>query len=159
MKTTSLKLFQPAALAALAIITFWGVSIRPAQAGYTVTLQELGTDVVATGSGGIDLTGLSDPVAFLLDPGIRPSGNGLTLAFIFTGPFSSSASGYGGGLAGPHNFGSGFVITSASSGGGDMVGIEVGENSALGVSLFQRAMSPVILYRTWRSTAARLWQP
>jgi hypothetical protein len=59
MKTTSLKLFQPATLAALAIITLWGVSIRPAQAGYTVTLQEVGTDVVATGSGAIDLNGLT----------------------------------------------------------------------------------------------------
>src|SRR5215831_817126 len=59
MKTTSLKLFQPATLAALAVITLWGVSIRPAQAGYTVTLEEVGTDVVATGSGAIDLTGLS----------------------------------------------------------------------------------------------------
>jgi len=59
MKTTSLKLFQPPTLAALAIMAFWGVSIRPAQAGYTVTLQQVGPNVVATGSGAINLTGLN----------------------------------------------------------------------------------------------------
>ena len=64
MKTTSLKLFQPATLAALAIITFWEVSIGPAQAGYIVTLQQVGPDVVATGSGRLDLTGLTFVASF-----------------------------------------------------------------------------------------------
>ena len=32
---------------------------QPAQAGYIVTLQQVGPDVVATGRGPIDLTGLS----------------------------------------------------------------------------------------------------
>ena len=57
------------------------ISVQPAQA-YTVTLQQVGHDVIATGSGGIDLTGLtfgstSGPLneAFLLaDPRILLTG-------------------------------------------------------------------------------------
>ena len=60
MKTTSLslKLLQPV-LATLAIVIVCAFSIRPAQAGYIVTLKQVGPNVVATGSGAIDLTGLS----------------------------------------------------------------------------------------------------
>jgi hypothetical protein len=36
-----------------------GVASAPAQAGYIVTLEQVGGDVVATGSGPIDLMGLS----------------------------------------------------------------------------------------------------
>ena len=39
--------------------TGYGLSATPAQAGYVVTLAQQGTDVVATGSGPIDLTGLT----------------------------------------------------------------------------------------------------
>ena len=35
------------------------LSVRPVQAGYTVTLRQVGPDVVATGSGAIDLHGLT----------------------------------------------------------------------------------------------------
>ena len=121
-KTTSLKLFQPAALAALAIITLWGVSIRPAQAGYTVTLQQVGPNVVATGSGAINLTGLTfSQSATGANPGLRPSGAGYS-AFISTGPASSSVDYYYS-PTGPTSFGSSSFLTSASSGSGYMVGI------------------------------------
>src|SRR5262249_37447239 len=66
----------------------------PLSSGYTVTLQQVGPNVVATGSGAIDLTGLRGPESFSLDPALRPSGNGLTLAFIHTGPISSSVDRY-----------------------------------------------------------------
>jgi hypothetical protein len=33
-------------------------SVRPAQAGYIVTMEQVGSNVVATGSGAINLTGL-----------------------------------------------------------------------------------------------------
>ena len=122
MKTTSLKLFQPATLAALAIITLWGVSIRPAQAGYTVTLQEVGTDVVATGSGAIDLNGLTFSGSSTRSAGLFPTGSGpLHGAFINTGPISSNVDVYFP-LTGPRSFGSG-GFTYASSGSGDMVEI------------------------------------
>src|SRR4030095_13910915 len=125
MKTTSLKLFQPATLAALAIITLWGVSIRPAQARYTVTLQEVGTDVVATGSGAIAVNGLPfNQSATGVNPGLRPNGGPprpLEFEFIYTGPTSSSIDVYVS-PTGPTNFGSG-GFTSANSGSGNMVGV------------------------------------
>jgi len=55
----SLKFFKPALATTLAIVLAWLLSVRPAQAGYTVTLQQVEPDVVATGSGAIDLTGLT----------------------------------------------------------------------------------------------------
>jgi hypothetical protein len=48
-----------AAAIGVAMLTGYGLSAPPAQAGYVVTLTQQGTDVVATGSGPIDLTGLS----------------------------------------------------------------------------------------------------
>ena len=55
----SLKFFKPTLATTLAIVLAWLLSVRPAQAGYTVTLQQVGPDVVATGSGAIDLRGLT----------------------------------------------------------------------------------------------------
>ena len=44
----------------LIALVFACLGIRQsAQAGYTVTLQQVGPDVVATGSGAINLTGLT----------------------------------------------------------------------------------------------------
>jgi hypothetical protein len=120
MKTTSLKLFQPAALAALAIITLWGVSIRPAQAGYTVTLQQVGPNVVATGSGPLDLTGLT----FLMHGTAEPIIKAANPAFILTGAVL--------GLdiyeriTGPTSFGSGDQFF-ADSGGGNPVGMRISD--------------------------------
>src|ERR1700757_959744 len=67
----SLKFFKPAPV--LAIVLAWLLSVRPAQAGYTVTLQQVGPDVVATGSGAIDLTGLTFRQGFSRSPGIQPN--------------------------------------------------------------------------------------
>ena len=58
-KVKSLKFFKPTLATTLAIVIAWLLSVRPAQAGYIVTLQQVGPDVVATGSGAIDLTGLT----------------------------------------------------------------------------------------------------
>jgi len=43
--------------------------VPPVQA-YTVTLQQVGSNVVATGSGAIDLTGLTFRVSGTLQPGV-----------------------------------------------------------------------------------------
>ena len=48
-------------------------SVRPAQAGYTVTLQQVGPNVVATGSGAINLTGLTFSQSTSLSPEIQSS--------------------------------------------------------------------------------------
>ncbi|MGC2626956.1 MAG: hypothetical protein WA269_08975 [Candidatus Udaeobacter sp.] len=93
-----------------------------AQAGYIVTLQQVGPNVVATGSGAINLTGLtffqSDGV---FSPEILPGAGVQAGGGILTGPTSSSVDLYFE-PRGPTSFGSGGA-TPASSGSGDMVGI------------------------------------
>ena len=108
----------------LIALVFACLGIRQsAQAGYIVTLQQVGPNVVATGSGAINLHGLTfSQSASPSNPGIIPrlygawGGGG-----IWTGPTSSSVDSYRG-PSGPWGFGSG-GSTLASSGSGDMVGI------------------------------------
>ena len=89
----------------------------PATAGYIVTLQEVGSDVVATGSGPIDLTGLT----FFIPNG-APAAVVPDRGEIFTGPAVSTPVDTYTGLTGPLSFG-GFVLHFADSGSGDTVGI------------------------------------
>jgi len=119
MKIRTHSLITPlcAAIASLVIIG------SPARAGYIVTLTEAGPNVVANGSGAIDLTGLT----FLF------TGAGVivevepTDAVIFTGPpdFFKLVDYYGAVFTGPTNFGSGFP-SAATSGSGDLVGLFFG---------------------------------
>lgn len=96
-----------------------GLAAPPAQAGYVVDLTQAGGNVVATGSGAIDLTGLSFLVAGGASASIGPRAG-----LIFTGvaiPEPSTFDEYTG-ITGPASFGSG-DRSLASSGGGDLVGI------------------------------------
>ena len=84
----------------LIALVFACLGIRQsAQAGYIVTLQEVGSDVVATGSGAINLTGLTfvGHSPFLLYPVIAPSAatiRGLISSQTFTpGPVDRRVSG------------------------------------------------------------------
>jgi hypothetical protein len=116
----SMKQISGAAALGAVLLTGSGLLGRGAQAGYIVTLQEVGGNVVATGSGPIDLTGLT-----LLAPivnasaGIFPSSPS-----IGTGPVGANVFGalYAG-VVGPTSFGSG-GFQNASSGSGNPVGIE-----------------------------------
>ncbi len=67
-----------------------------AQAGYTVTLQQVGPNVVATGSGAINLTGLTFSHSGSVNPAIRPFSSACRGASIYTGPTSSSVDFYPG---------------------------------------------------------------
>jgi hypothetical protein len=97
----------------------------PAQGAYTVTFLQHGPDVVATGSGSIDLTALG-PVS----TGSSASGQILSISpfpfIVTTGPVPiMSVDSYTpapGVITGPTNFGS-VAGGSASSGNGDLVGI------------------------------------
>src|SRR5205809_4332688 len=81
-KMKSLRFCKPTLATTLAIVLAWLLSVRPAQAGYTVTLQQVGPNVIATGSGAIDLTGLTFIHSGGRDhPGIVPAGG-----VIATGP-------------------------------------------------------------------------
>lgn len=118
-----LKFFKPALAITLAIVLGLPLTVRPAQAGYTVTLQQVGPDVVATGSGAIDLTGLGPPASHGQGVPVSPEIDAEDWAWgIFTGPASSRVDAYDvGTFSGPGSFGSGGE-TFASSGSGDAVG-------------------------------------
>jgi hypothetical protein len=111
--------FRTFKLATVAIGIALGLSIRPAQAApYVVTLQQVGSDVVATGSGAIDLTGLMGPNTTFGGETIAPNE-----AFIVTGAtgFFDIFTGFST-IIGPTSFGPG-AGTPAFSGTGDHVGI------------------------------------
>jgi hypothetical protein len=91
----------------------------PAQGGFIVTLEQVGGNVVAKGSGAIDLTGLTlSPNTFGDIAGLVPN-----VAFVGTGPagLNGSLNEYLG-FSGPTSFGSS-LATFASSGSGDFVGM------------------------------------
>ncbi|MGH7119591.1 MAG: hypothetical protein ACREFP_11485 [Acetobacteraceae bacterium] len=105
-------------MAALGAALLFGLFIPPAQASHIVNLTQQGSNVVATGSGTIDLTDLS-----FLDTNQNPSliipvGEELIL-----GPTSPTPYNYFGFFTEPAGFGSGGVAF-ASSGGGDVVAID-----------------------------------
>lgn len=107
-----------AAALGAAIVIGSGLSAPPAQAGYVVTLTQQGSDVVATGSGPVDLTGLAGPATGNSNNDqIRPD-----LGIIITGPVPSTTIDIYGGYTGPTSFGSS-AFAFASSGSGDKVGI------------------------------------
>ena len=141
----SLEFFKPTLATTLAIVLAWLLSVRPAQAGYTVTLQQVGPDVVATGSGAIDLTGLTFSNSVFLGP--RSSLHYLADTIMWTqhefrGRFlllsTMSERRLTSAVA---NFGQA-IETSANSGSGNMVGIFADLVEFQACSVFQRAMSP-----------------
>jgi hypothetical protein len=123
---TIAKQIAGAAVLGIGMLVGCGVPAPSAQAGYTVTLAQQGPNVVATGSGPIDLTGLS--------PGFLVSFEQASIAPAFgllnTGPSDlsgadvySGVSGIAQQFSGPNDFGSGLTLYEADSGGGDIVGI------------------------------------
>jgi hypothetical protein len=94
-----------------------GLSAPPAQAAYTVTLAQVGSNVVATGSGTIDTAGLG------LFGHIRAQALiGPHEGEIFTGPASITSVDVYASVNGPSSLGS-TTETFASTGSGDLVGI------------------------------------
>jgi hypothetical protein len=129
------KQLAGAAAIGVTLLIDFGLSAPPAQAGYIVTLtqvadpsQPLGTDVVATGSGPIDLMGLSFSSTAAGGAEIAPFQGRIFTGPTFVGDFDVYT-----GVTGPKNFGSG-GFTSANSGSGDPVDI-VGLTTALSVPL------------------------
>src|SRR5438067_3456526 len=123
-RVKSLEFLKPTLATTLAIVLTSLLSVGPAQAGYTVTLQQVGPDVVATGSGAIGLHGLTFSHSSSANPAIVPSSSNFLVrgVSIYTGPASSSVDSYFVPQSGPTGFGSGST-TYASGGSGDMVGI------------------------------------
>src|SRR5882724_6737829 len=105
----------------LIALVFACLGIRQsAQAGYTVTLQQVGPDVVATGSGALDLTGLTPNHLGFFVPTTLGSGisSHVIPISVVTGPTSSPVDVY----LNPVSqvvLGGGGVTTFANSGSGD----------------------------------------
>src|SRR5438477_7818447 len=81
----------------LIALVFACLGIRQsAQAGYIVTLQQVGPNVVATGSGAFNLHGLTFSHSSSANPAIAPCCNNFLVrgASIYTGPASSSVDSY-----------------------------------------------------------------
>jgi hypothetical protein len=89
-----------------------------ADAGFVINVTQVGSNVVATGSGSIDLAGLSFLFSGVDSSGVNP-GNGV---IVIGPPVITSVDVYSG-VTGPISFGGG-GFTHASSGNGDLVAIE-----------------------------------
>ena len=107
----------------VAMLVGAGVSALPSHAAYTVTLAQVGANVVATGSGTIDLTDLS----LVVSGGLTNASVQSSLGLIITGPVVDTPIDIYTGFTGPMSFGnspSGVPgLTSASSGSGNIVEI------------------------------------
>jgi len=115
---TFLKRIAGAAALGAALMFGSGLLGSPAQAGYIVTLQEVGSDVVATGGGEIELNGLFFQDIFSGQESLILAGVGI----IITDPAVPNTIDVYLGMTGPEGFGSGSLIF-ATSGSGDIVGV------------------------------------
>src|SRR5215471_570624 len=116
MKTLPKKLLS-LTLFAIAVTSLF--SVQPAQA-YTVTLKEVGSNVVATGHGAINLTGLTLDVSGIFVPGTMAANLGL----IQIGQLANLLGDQYTGITGPTSFGPGTMFfPQANTGSGDFVGI------------------------------------
>ena len=154
-------------LSGAAVVIGVGLSVLPAHAQYVVTLKQEGGDVVAAGSGSIDLAGLC----------CKSSGGGIAAivpmaGLIETGPPSVEPVDF---YETPNpeilTFGSGAPLTYASSGSGATVGTDGGGNfevpegyisgSALsdtstydGASFARLGLTPGVYKATWGSSGS-----
>jgi hypothetical protein len=117
MQNVRSELVAGAALGAAMLIGS-GLFPPPAQAGYMVTLQQVGSNVVATGTGAIDTTGLTESFTGLAESDTNPP-----IANITTGATDSNAEFWTlGGNHGPTSFGPGPEVF-ASTASGPVAGV------------------------------------
>jgi PEP-CTERM motif len=118
--TSTIRIARAAALGVATLIGS-GLSSPPARAAYTVTYEQEGSNVVASGMGTIDLAALSIFENASAEASMAPFEG-----ILDTGPTSFTlVDEYQGAITGPTSFGSG-IFTAANSGSGDMVGISNG---------------------------------
>ena len=105
-----------AGLLSLLVVAAFLAMAAPAGATYIVTFSQVGSDVVASGSGTIDINGLTFVTSGTSVPQVAPT-------------FATEATGAAGGISeysgasGPLSFGPG-VITNATTGTGGLVGVQ-----------------------------------
>ena len=115
-----------AALVAAVAIGF-GLCAPPAQAAYTITIEQVGSDVVATGSGSINFDALA-VYGDELDTSLIAASGGA----IIVGPTTPTDDTYYSGVTGPITFGAGGEFL-ADSGGGGIVGLGTFDEPSGGV--------------------------
>jgi len=115
-----MQLSKIPAVGALALLGLVFSGVPKADAAYIVTVQQVGANVVASGSGSLDLTDLSlygpgsgSPYFPLFDPSFA----------MIVGSYDVNMDEYHGPIVGPTSFGSGNVGYSTLSGSGPIVGI------------------------------------
>jgi hypothetical protein len=115
--------FKPVrnALINLALLIGYGLYTLPAQAAFTMTIKEVGNNVIATGSGTIDVFGLTNTGIIGVASAIHPS-QGVIQVGLTT---SVNAESYTGFLISTNAFGPGH-LTPADGGSGDTVGMGPG---------------------------------
>ena len=121
-----------ALMAAMAI--GFGFCASPAQAAYTITIEQVGSDVVATGSGSINFDALALYGDELGSSLLEASGGAIII-----GPTSDTDDTFYSGVTGPVTFGGGGEFF-ADSGDGGIVGLALSMNRAVALSPSRRAM-------------------
>jgi hypothetical protein len=108
-------------IAAVAVLAF-GVGVAPrAEAAFIATIEQSGSDVVVSGGGSFDLSGLA-----FADTGGTTAGIYPAVSVISIGPAGSVPTDiYRGSISGPSNFGSGGIVVPGSGGSGDRAGLQL----------------------------------
>jgi hypothetical protein len=113
-----------AAAIGVAMLTGYGLSAQPAQAGYVVDLTQQGANVVETGNGSLDLTALTFLTTNSPPAGGEQARINASFGLVVLGPTSPTSINVYKGLTGPSSFGSGSSFENANSGlGGSPVGV------------------------------------
>jgi hypothetical protein len=119
MKAQAIRLY-----AAVAAVVGLSAVSAPARAAFVVTFAEVGSDVVATGTGSINLAGLSEYITAGFSAGVFSS-----YGYLFTGASNSAVLFRT--VTGPSSFGTA-PFTPATMASGDLVGFSI-PKSYLGV--------------------------
>src|SRR5215831_5250357 len=132
MKALPKKLLS---LILFAIVVTSLFSVRPAQ-GFTITLKQVGSNVVVTGSGAINLTGLTFASGgFVATGSLGPS---IALLAVADGTGLSQYTGF----SGPSSFGPGTTIINATTESSSRVRIILASFSHVPAIFFTAGSSP-----------------
>jgi hypothetical protein len=106
------------------------LSAAQANASVIFTLQQVGDDVIMTGSGSLDLTGFTPNLTFSIDPQLSSK------SFFLVGAKGASFTEYDGPITGPTSIGPGdWHPVLADSGTGDLFGMGFGPGSPQSIPL------------------------
>jgi hypothetical protein len=113
------SLASAAIVTALIEITSIVALVHPTKASVVLNIVESGVHVIATASGSVDLTGLTNSGATAFAAAVRPS-----TAWVLLNPYPALTQGiFYSGVSGPTSLGSGSAFVSPTIGSGDAFGL------------------------------------